>query len=125
MANPLAGKHILVVEDEYFIASDLKRMLGAQDAIIVGPVGDLETGMSLAETEPLDAAVLDVNLAGSFSYPVAERLRARSVPLMFLTGYDEWSVPEAYRAIPRLSKPYSTEAALDMLERLCARGRVS
>jgi hypothetical protein len=44
---------------------------------------------------------------------------------MFLTGYDEWSVPEAYRAIPRLSKPYSTEAALDMLERLCARGRVS
>jgi hypothetical protein len=49
MANPLAGKHILVVEDEYFIASDLKRMLGAQDAIIVGPVGDLETGLSLAE----------------------------------------------------------------------------
>lgn len=125
MAKPLAGKRILVVEDEYFIASDLKRLLRTQDAIIVGPVGDLDAGLSLAASEPLDAAVLDVNLAGSFSYPLAERLGARSVPLMFLTGYDGWSLPEAYRDVPRLAKPFSTDAALNMLERLCTEGRAT
>lgn len=120
MSGALAGKRILIVEDEYFIASDLKSALMAEDAIVVGPVGDLATGLSLAETEPLDAAVLDVNLAGVLCYPLSNKLDALSVPHMFLTGYDSWLLPDVYRDKPRLAKPFSTRAAVAMVERLCA-----
>ncbi|MBN8808250.1 MAG: response regulator [Sphingomonas sp.] len=117
MAGNLAGKRILVVEDEYFIASDLKAALTRADAIVVGPAGNLDRALALAEGE-VDAALLDVNLEGSFSYAIADRLAARDVPYLFLTGYDSWALPDAYRDAPRAAKPFSTPAVLDMVERL-------
>ena len=48
MMGSLAGKHVLIVEDEYFVASDLKRALEKEDAVVVGPAGDLDKGLSLA-----------------------------------------------------------------------------
>ena len=72
----LAGKRILVVEDEYFIASDLKRALAAVGATPVGPAGDPARGQALLDQGPVDGALLDVNLEGATSYPVADRLAA-------------------------------------------------
>lgn len=121
MAHALSGKHILVVEDEYFIASDIKRILQEAGAIVVGPVSGLDHAIALAQQQqPLDAGVLDVNLEGDDSYPLADALRGRSVPFMFLTGYDGWSMPEAYREAPRLAKPFCPQTVIAMLERLCA-----
>lgn len=117
MAGRLEGKRILVVEDEYFIASDIRRTLKQEGAVVVGPVGNLKEGLSLAE-EPIDAAVLDVNLEEAMSYPIAERLDARSIPYMFLTGYDEWSLPAAYRDATRLAKPFPPQSVLTMVEKL-------
>jgi len=119
MADALAGKRILVVEDEYFIASDLRRMLQGEGAEVVGPVGNLAAGLSLAE-ESIDAAVLDVNLAEVTSYPIADRLGSRAIPFMFLTGYDGWSLPPAYRDAARLAKPFGAQAVVAMLETLVA-----
>jgi DNA-binding response OmpR family regulator len=106
------GKHILVVEDEYFIASDLKRALQAHGATIIGPVGGVDKALDLIAREPIDAAVLDVNLDGADSFPVADRLGDKAVPYMFVTGYDEWALPEKYRAVPRIAKPFQVSSIL-------------
>lgn len=112
MAGRLSGKRILVIEDEYFIASDLARALRKEDAVVVGPAGALGKGMTLLDGEPLDAAVLDVNLESDHSYPIADKLAERSVPYMFLTGYDGWALPEAYRNAPRVAKPFAVHTVL-------------
>lgn len=115
----LAGKRILIVEDEYFIAADLRRTLTREGADIVGPVSNLQAGLDLTQ-EPIDAAVLDVNLEEAMSYPIADELRNRSVPYMFLTGYDGWSLPPGYQNDARLAKPFATRSLVTMVEHLIA-----
>lgn len=117
MTGVLAGKRVLIVEDEYFIATDIKRALKREGAEIVGPVGNLESGLSLAD-EDLDAAVLDVNLEEALSYPIADRLRDRRVPYLFLTGYDAWSLPVEHRETARLAKPFPPHSVVTMVETL-------
>jgi CheY-like chemotaxis protein len=118
MDDRLAGKQILVVEDEYFIASDLKRALEAQGATIVGPVASLGKALDLIARQAIDAAILDVNLEGAHSFPVADQLRENGVPYMFVTGYDEWALPEKYRQVPRVAKPFRVSVMLRALSDL-------
>jgi DNA-binding response OmpR family regulator len=120
MKGPLAGKRVLVVEDEYFIASDLKRALADAEAVVIGPVADLAQGLALA-SEPLDAAVLDVNLEGALSYQLASDLAERGVPYLFVTGYDEWALPEEHRSTPRVAKPFTPRMVIEQVEQLIAR----
>lgn len=115
----LDGKRILVVEDEYLIAADLKRSLADQGAEVIGPTGDLAKGLTLAQDGGLDAAVLDINLEGDASFPIADRLEADGIPFVFLTGYDRWAVPVPYTDRPTLQKPYSTRAVVRVVEALC------
>lgn len=114
----LRGKRILVVEDEYFLAADLHRALERQGAVALGPVGELGEGLALAEDGAIDAALLDVNLEGARSYAIADRLAERAVPFLFVTGYDPWALPPAYRDAPRVAKPFTAEQVLGRLERL-------
>ena len=116
----LSGKRILVVEDEYFIASDLQRILSAEGAEVVGPAGDLAAGIGFAQQGSFDAAILDVNLCGAVSYPIIDQLRQSGTPLLLLTGYDEWAIPEAYRDTPRIAKPFSVRHLLSMVAGLCS-----
>ncbi|MBB4153873.1 CheY-like chemotaxis protein [Sphingomonas jinjuensis] len=118
MAQPLAGKTILVAEDDYFQAADLKRALIEAGATVVGPVADVDGAMALVAAGRLDAAVLDVNLSSTLSYPLADRLAADAIPYVFLTGYDVWALPEAYRSVPRLSKPCLMDSVVVMVGRL-------
>lgn len=112
MTGNLAGKRVLIVEDEYFIASDLQRTLQREEVEVVGPVGDLDRALSLAANERLDAAILDVNLEGATSYRLADHLTQRSIPYLFLTGYDGGTLPEPYRSAPRVPKPFSIRAVM-------------
>ena len=105
MTEGLTGKRILIVEDEYFIAADLKRALAEAGAIVVGPAGTLASAQALVDDD-IDLALLDVNLDGEHSYPLANRLHERAVPFAFLTGYDQWALPPASRDVPRLDKPF-------------------
>lgn len=111
----LAGKRILLVEDEYLIAADIKAALLGADASVVGPAGRLDDGLSLLSGEALDGAVLDVNLGGQSSYAIADALRARDVPFVLVTGYDAWSIPEGYRDAPRLAKPFAMRRVVETL----------
>lgn len=120
MNDTLAGKRILIVEDEFFIAADLRRVLQDEGVIVVGPTGDLSAGLALASDEALDAAILDVNLDGAPSYPIAATLCGRSVPFLFVTGYDDWALDEAYRMSPRISKPCNSGMIVQAIEQMIA-----
>jgi len=117
-AARLGGRRILIVEDEYFIADDLSRALRRQDAEVVGPVSDLAAGLDLAKREQLDGAVLDVNLDGEMSYPIADELNQRGVPFLFTTGYDQTTLADEYRSITRIEKPCDVNAVIALLAEL-------
>ena len=112
----LHGHRILIVEDEYLVADDLARDLRALGAEIVGPVGTLAAAVALLHTGvELDGAVLDINLHGEMSYPVAALLTAAETPFLFVTGYDSWTIDDRYRDVPRREKPVRPAEVVSVL----------
>lgn len=103
-ASALRGWRVLVVEDDYLIASDLKAELKGAGAEVLGPVPDLAGAMALLGSAP-DGAILDVNLGGEMVFPLADELRERRIPFVFATGYECGSIPERYARHPCLEKP--------------------
>ncbi len=105
--GPLVGRRVLVVEDEYLIAIELKRWLQEAGADVVGPVAGVEQALDLIEDDGApDVAVLDINLgAGETVGPVADRLAALGVPFLFATGDVRRRNNSGYADRPRLEKP--------------------
>jgi DNA-binding LytR/AlgR family response regulator len=102
----LQGRRILVIEDDYFIARDMAKHLKESGAEIVGPVGTIEDALDIiGAAEPLDGAILDINLGGELAFPVADALRQRRVAFVFVTGYDDAIIPARYSAVRRCEKP--------------------
>ncbi|MFO1057440.1 MAG: HWE histidine kinase domain-containing protein [Dongiaceae bacterium] len=120
-ARPEAGRRILVVEDSAWLAAELAALLGDAGYRVVGPVATLEEALAIAEREPLDGAVLDVNLDGKTVFPAAALLRRRGVPFVFLTGYGtSFPWPPEFAGVPRLSKPLQPAPLLAALSRAAA-----
>jgi DNA-binding NtrC family response regulator len=114
--GPLAGRRVLVLEDEYFIAEDLAQALDAAGATVVGPFGNMESALAaLAGRPELDVGILDVNLQGRRSYAVAEALQERGVPFIFLTGYDSPAIDAAWSQTPICHKPFDPARLLRIL----------
>jgi two-component SAPR family response regulator len=110
-AGALEGRKLLVVEDDYLIALELTHSLQDVGARIIGPVATIAEAAALIDDGFLiDGAILDINLDGQRVYPLAERLRARGVPFVFTTGYDDWVLPKEFADVPRLEKPVETAA---------------
>lgn len=118
----LAGKRILIVEDEALLAMTVEDILSDLGCIVVGPAMSLEEAQTLAAQERLDAAVLDVNVDGASSFDVADILGQRLVPFCFITGYGAASLPPQYADVPVLAKPYGDAALRAVLRRLLASG---
>jgi DNA-binding NtrC family response regulator len=125
MTVSLVGRKILIVEDEYFLASALRdavELLGGQ---VVGPFARLQQALPLIEAGELpDVGLLDVNLGSEYSYPLADALAKHGIPTVLITGYDPDALPEAYRSLSYLRKPFdlaSVSSALDSLA-VAARG---
>lgn len=83
----------------------------------------LGQGLELAATESIDCAILDINLAGEDSFPLAAELRLRSVPFVFASGYGSDGLPDEYRDVGVLLKPYSVKHIEDALARMLAARR--
>lgn len=116
MSAPLAGRRILVVEDESLVAMLLETILEDMGCTPVGPVSNIDDGLAMVERgEPLDAALLDVNVAGRQVFPVAQALLDRGVPFIFSTGYGESGLPEEWRGRPTIQKPFTEAAVRDAL----------
>jgi DNA-binding response OmpR family regulator len=107
MRRVLEGHSVLLLEDEYLIASMIAVALENAGARVFGPVSDLQRAMEIATDRSLalDAAVLDINLCDGTAFPAADIMLKRNVPVVFVTGYDPQAVPTRYRSLPFLSKP--------------------
>jgi PAS domain S-box-containing protein len=109
-SGSLAGKSLLMVEDEFLVGLMAKRILEGFGAVVAGPYGRLADALMAAKGERFDGAVLDFNLAGETAEPLADLLLARGVPFCFLTGYHRDSIDRRYANIPLLQKPIDAES---------------
>ena len=110
----LLGKRVLVLEDEALIAAMVEDMLTDLGIVVVGPAATIERGLSLAQKEDLDAALLDVNIRSARAYPVADALQERGIPVVFATGYGQSGV-ERSKPTHILEKPYTQDKLADAL----------
>lgn len=113
----LAGCRVLLVEDESLVAMLAEDILLDLDCEVTTAMR-LEQALSHARVGDFDLAVLDVNLGGTQSYPVADLLFERCIPFLFATGYDVDGLEPAYRAVPVIQKPYQQDQVRRALEHL-------
>jgi DNA-binding response OmpR family regulator len=115
--NSPEGLRVLVVEDNLLIAETICDYLAERGCAVVGPAPDMDRGLRLLQDERLDGALLDINLAGTLSFPLASALEERGVPFVFMTGYDPGTIfPPEFREIRRLTKPFDGDDVDEVLE---------
>lgn len=108
--SELAGKRILVVDDDYFAAEHMAHTVRNAGGSVVGPVPTGQQALRLLEAEtPVDGALLDINLGNGTSFPIAKRLEERGIPVIFVTGYDSWYLPDELDDLPILQKREDAE----------------
>lgn len=104
---------LLVVEDEYLVATSIEMVLHGAGYAVVGPIPSVDEALAAVDGQPAaDLALLDVNLAGHRVYPVADALVSRHVPFIFLTGCEGAELPARFAHTPILVKPFSAEHLL-------------
>lgn len=102
----LAGRRVMVLEDDVLIAMDMEDFLIGEGCQVVGPVSNVERALEQVETGKLDGAVVDLNLRGELSVPVIEALKSRGVPVVVCSGYAELTgVREMLKDVPIVPKP--------------------
>lgn len=115
-AQALSGVDVLLVEDEAVVRLELAEALAAAGARVIGPASTVGEGMEIVSRRRPDAAVLDINLGGETVGPLAERLVARNVPVVFTTGYGSLDLlPPALRQLPLLQKPVRPDELIAIL----------
>jgi DNA-binding response OmpR family regulator len=117
MTHSMRPDHrVLVVEDELMIAMLFESILNdSSECTVIGPFARVKRALEAARNEPLDAALLDIHLAGEPVFPVADLLAERGVPFAFVTGYAKDVLPPVYRDRPLLQKPFRPQTVLAML----------
>lgn len=120
-SNQLRGKRVLVIEDETLIAMVATDFLEALGCEVAGPASTIEAALRLIETEAVDAALLDGNLAGRPVDEIAAALTRKSVPFCFVTGYGREALPLPFRDAVMVEKPFSQTQLLAALGRVLGR----
>ena len=110
------GLSVLLLEDEYLIALDAEQILKDLGVARLEIVSTLAEASQSAEAGAFDLVILDVNINGEMSFPLAKRLASRGIPVVFATGY-EWrqSRPGQFEQGVYLSKPYTAESLKDAI----------
>lgn len=120
MNSPFSGRSVLVVEDEMLVAWLLEDMLVDLGCVVIGPAASVKQALAMIEANAnaIDVAVLDVNLNGEMSYPIADALAACGVPFVFVTAYDKDRMLDGYQNFPVLQKPFHRAELSATLARL-------
>lgn len=113
----LVGLRVLVVEDNHLIATELRRMLDDLKCPVIDIASQLSEATALAQSAAIDGALLDLNLAGRQTYPVADILRERGIPLIIMSGYDASYLREDYADAAHLQKPFDCDELATMMLR--------
>ena len=111
-------RRVLIVEDEVLVGMLIEEMLQDLGYELAALATHLEQALSLAHSESFDFALLDINLNGKQSFPVADVIRARGLPFLFATGYGTRILGAPYTDAPILQKPFSREELRRALERI-------
>jgi DNA-binding NtrC family response regulator len=118
---------ILVVEDEFLIALEMKAMLIDGGFRVIGPVATVAAALAIIEKEPPDAAVLDVSLRGERVTPVAKVLQAMEVPFVLASAYNqaELNTDATLSGVPNIGKPTMAARLFSLLRDILDRGGIS
>jgi DNA-binding NarL/FixJ family response regulator len=116
--HDLEGRRILVVEDSLIQAMEITESLCAVGAVVLGPTPEAAEAELILDKDTVDCAVVDIDLGNGPSYELAEYLKRRRLPFLFSSGFSETAVPESYKDVPVLLKPYSGEALVKAVENL-------
>ncbi|MBA4010973.1 MAG: hypothetical protein C0481_03830 [Phenylobacterium sp.] len=109
----MAGRRVLVVEDDWLLASEIVRVLEAARCVVIGPAPSVPLALAHVESgQAIDAALLDINLQGQLSYEVADLLLARGVRFAFVTGYPKTMLPRRFGEVPLYEKPFEPRRVL-------------
>jgi CRP-like cAMP-binding protein/CheY-like chemotaxis protein len=116
--NVARQPEILIVEDNFLTAAEVSDIVRDCGYHVAGTVARLNRGLDLLAEKPIDGAIIDINLDGTYSFPLVAELARRKVPYFFLTSYPDAIIPPDFRDAPRLAKPADREqlrSALDAL----------
>lgn len=102
------------------IAMAVEAVVNDAGGVVVDMAATLDQAKALAETAEFDAALLDINLNGENSFPVADILGRRGIPFAFVTGYGRKMVPDGFSGAPILTKPYGRSDLMRVLGSLSA-----
>ena len=118
----LAGKRVLIVEDEPLIGMVLTDYLSDAGCIAVGPAPNVDRALALIREEKFDAALVDGNLAGRSVDEIAVALTQRRTPFAFVTGYGREALPIGFQEAIIVDKPFTQDQVAGALERLLSPG---
>ena len=107
---------VLVVEDEMTIALMIEDMLEDMGHRVTALAMRLGPALEAAKTAEIDFALLDINLDGQVSFPVAEILMERGVPFAFASGYGSKGLDPAFRKHPMIRKPFDQQTLKQVIE---------
>ena len=116
MMDGLAGKRILIVEDEIIVALDLANEISADGVKAIGPVSTVIAALDAIANTELDGVILDLKLRGEMAFPVADVLADRHIPFVFMTALDAGEIPSRHANVRCVQKPVSTEVICRALE---------
>ena len=103
---PLDGLRILIVEDDYYLATDARTIIEQAGGTVVGPFGTVEEARAAIDADSADLAVIDINLGDGPAFDLARELDSAKLPFLFATGYDQAAVPDDLKTVVRLEKPF-------------------
>jgi CheY-like chemotaxis protein len=117
-AGPATGARVLVVEDDRLVADTLCDLLRGAGCEPVGPADNIAIALDLIQTSRIDAAILDVRLMDEMSYPIAYALRARGIPLVFLTASERGQLPSDLSNEILIEKPFKAPMLIETVRRM-------
>ena len=123
MSAATAKCRVLLVEDESLVAMDIEDAVRELGHDVLGPISELHEAVAAAADESLCCAILDINIRGGPSYPVADMLLGRGVPVLLLSGYFEGTLPERLHGVTLLNKPFTSVQLTTEIQNLCERVR--
>ena len=116
--STLAGRRILVIEDEALIALDLQELLDQCGAKVIGPAVSVSQALGAINENHIDCALLDVKLGDETADAVAVALEQRAIPTVLVTGCGDGNLPPGFEARPVVEKPYTEEQLLKVIGRI-------
>jgi len=108
-SEKFSGTRVLIVEDEFLLAEETRRKLEALGSTVIGPTPDVDKALEYLDTTQVDAAILDIYVAGEFVFPVAERLQDMGIPFVFASAYDAKVIPPRFEGFVLCEKPFELE----------------